>query len=287
MSFDAAGNLYLSSINDGGNYGGYVNMLLMVPNEGTPQAPNLVWNDAVQVAPVVAGFAAAVDPRGYIWIPNGSTGNNWTAQGTLSTACSSLNVAGCTTSGVILWAPGSLGLGSSPVGTPGTTQTILYGLSQATTIGTVSLAQPGSKNISFTPATKHDGIPNPTPNPNPDPSYTTQVEPCTPGTVYPTFSSNQNSVAQFSWCAVYLQLNAQAAGSVSGELQLLDSSKNIIPGSNAYLNGIGEGAAISVFSPPAIQAVALGLQAPQQVAADSLGNSYVADSTLDTIEQIR
>ncbi len=47
MTFDAQGDLYLSSENDQGNYGGNVDMVLMVPNEGTPTAPNLVWNDAV------------------------------------------------------------------------------------------------------------------------------------------------------------------------------------------------------------------------------------------------
>src|ERR1039458_5517948 len=47
MTFDAQGNLFLSSENDNNSYGGQANLVLMVPNEGTPKAPKLVWNDAV------------------------------------------------------------------------------------------------------------------------------------------------------------------------------------------------------------------------------------------------
>jgi hypothetical protein len=273
MTFDAAGNLYLSSENDGNTYGGQANLVLMVPNEGTPAAPNLVWNDAVMVAPVAAGFSVAIDPRGYIWIPNGNGGSNWAPAGTKAPPCSSVNPAGCTTSGVVLWAPGTANLGASPVGTAGATQTVFYSFSQATTPGSFVYAQPGGKN--FTSITT---------NPNPDPTVTPAVEPCAAGTAYPAFASQDTTAAQNSWCAFYVQLNPQTAGSVSGELQILDSSKDIVAGSNAYLNGIGQGPAISVLSPAMALPVALGLQAPKQVAGDSLGNSYVADPTLGTVE---
>jgi sugar lactone lactonase YvrE len=273
MTFDAAGNLYLSSENDGNSYGGQVSLVLMVPNEGTPSVPNLVWNDAVQVSPVSAGFAVAIDPRGYIWIPNGNGGSNWAPGGTKAPPCTSIDPATCTTSGIVQWAPGSANLGASPVGTAGATQTVFYSFSQPTTPGSFAYAAPGAGNFTTIPT-----------NPNPDPTVTPAVPACTAGTAYPAFSSQETVETQNSWCAFYVQLNTPTSGSVSGELQILDASKDIVAGSNIYLNGIGEGPAVSVLSPVAVQSVAKGLQAPEQVAGDSLGNSYVADSTLAAIE---
>lgn len=273
MTFDAAGNLYLSSENDGNAYGGNVSLVLMVPNEGTPTSPNLVWADAVQVSPVAAGFPVAIDPRGYLWIPNGNGGSNWAPPGTTAPPCRSTDTSTCTTSGMVLWSPGSANLGTSAIGTLGATQTVFYSFSQTTTPASFSYAQPGNKN--FTTVTS---------NPNADPTVDPPVLPCTAGTTYPTFSGQETTASQYSWCAFYVQLNPQTTGNLGGELQALDSSNNIIPGSNAYLGGIGQGASVSVLSPVMTQSVALGLQAPQQVAADSLGNSYVVDSTLGTVE---
>jgi len=273
LSFDAAGNLYLSSENDNNAYGGQVNLVLMVPNEGTPAVPNLVWNDAVMVAPVAAGFSVAIDPRGYLWIPNGNGGSNWAPTGTKAPPCTSVAPAECTTSGIVLWVPGTANLGASPIGTPGTTQTVFYSFSKATTPGSFAYGPLGAKNFTTVPA-----------NPNADPSVSPAVAPCTAGTAYPAFSGEDTTAAQNSWCAFYVQLDPQTAGSVSGELQMLDSSNKVIAGSNAYLNGIGQGPAVSVLSPALAQPVALGLQGPKQVAGDSQGNSYVADSTLGTVE---
>jgi len=273
MTFDVAGNLYLSSENDGNSYGGQVDLVLMVPNEGTPKAPNLVWNDAVEVSPVAAGFAVAIDPRGYIWIPNGNGGSNWAPPGTKAPACSSVDPANCTTSGIVQWAPGTANLGSSPVGKAGATQTVFYSFSQAITPGSFTYALPGAGNFTTVAA-----------NPNPDPTAVPPDLPCTAGTAYPAFASQDTIATQNSWCAFYVQLNTKTAGSVTGELQILDSSKNIVAGSNAYLNGIGEGPAVSILSPIAEQSVAKGLQAPEQVAGDLLGNSYVADPTLAAVE---
>ncbi len=273
MTFDAAGNLYLSSENDNNAYGGQVSLVLMVPNEGTPTSPNLVWNDTVMVSPVAAGFPVAIDPRGYLWIPNGNGGSNWAPTGTTAPPCSATDTSTCTTSGMVLWAPGSANLGSSPIGTPGTTQTIFYSFSAPMTPESFAYAQPGSKN--FTTVTT---------NPNPDPTVIPAVPPCTAGTSYPAFSAQDTTISQNAWCAFYVQLNAQTAGGLSGELQMRDSSNNIVAGSNVYLNGIGQGPAVSVLSSVITQPIALGLQTPAQVAADAVGNSYVADSTLGTVE---
>jgi hypothetical protein len=272
MTFDDAGNLYLSSENDNNSYGGQANMVVMVPNEGTPKAPNLVWADAIEVAPVEAGFPVAIDPRGYLWIPNGNGGGNWAPAGTTAPPCKATNVAACTTSGIVLWVPGAANLGSSPVGTPGATQTVFYSFSAPTTPGNFAFAKPGGGN--FTTLTS---------NPNADPTVTPPVAPCTPGTAYPAFSGVQTSASEYSWCAVYVKLNPQTAGSVNGELQVLDAKNNIVAGSNAYLSGIGQGPAVSILSSVAEQTVASGLSSPKQVAADAWGNSYVADPGLGTV----
>jgi hypothetical protein len=272
MTFDDAGNLYLSSENDNNSYGGQASMVVMVPNEGTPKAPNLVWNDAVEVAPVAAGFPVAIDPRGYLWIPNGNGGSNWAPSGTKAPPCTSLNPATCTTSGIVQWVPGSANLGASPVGTAGTTATVFYSFSAATTPGSFAYAKPGSGN--FTTVTT---------NANPDPTVSPAVTPCTAGAAYPAFSGIQTTNSEYSWCAFYVKLNPQTVGNVTGELQILDSKSNTVAGSNVYLNGIGQGAAVSLVSSVLEQTVASGLKDPKQVAGDTWGNSYVADSGLGTV----
>jgi len=276
MSFDDAGNLYLSSENDNDSYGGQVSLVLMVPNEGSPKAPKLVWADAVEVAPVAAGFAVAIDPRGYLWIPNGNGGSNWAPGGTLAPPCKAIDPAECTTSGVVLWAPGTANLGSTPIGTPGATQTVYYSFSAPTTPGSFAYAPLGAKNLTTIAA-----------NPNPDPTVVPAVPPCTAGTTYPAFSSAETTASENSWCAFYLQLNPQTAGSVAGELQLLQADKSVLAGSNTYLNGIGQGSAVSIISSVAEVGVATGLSAPKQVAADSVGNTYVADSGLGVVNMYK
>src|ERR1019366_5351985 len=64
----------------------------------------------------------------------------------------------------------------------------------------------------------------------------------------------------------------------SGQLSMLDATSKVIKGSTAYLNGVGEGPAASLLIPAMQTPLATGLVTPQQVAGDSLGNSYVADS---------
>jgi hypothetical protein len=272
MTFDDAGNLYLSSENDNNSYGGQADAVIMVPNEGTPKAPNLVWADAVQVAPVAAGFPVAIDPRGYLWIPNGNGGKNFAPVGTLAPPCSSLDTSTCTTSGIVQWAPGAANLGASAIGKAGATQTIYYNFSAATTPGSFTYAPLGAKNFT-TIAT----------NANPDPTVSPAVQPCTAGTVYPALSGTDTTTSENNWCTFYVQLNPQTAGSITGELQILDSSQHVVAGSNVYLYGIGQGPAVSILSPIVEQTVASGLSAPKQVAGDSVGNSYVADSGLGTV----
>ena len=58
----------------------------MVPNEGTPSSPKLVWNDAVMVSPVDGGYPPMVDKRGFLWIAT-SYYNNWAPAGVNGPKC--------------------------------------------------------------------------------------------------------------------------------------------------------------------------------------------------------
>jgi hypothetical protein len=273
LTFDAQGNLYFSSENNP-SYGGQVNGVFMIPNEGTPTAPNLVWADTIMISPVGSGFPVLIDPRGFLWIPTGGSGN-WAPPGTVASPCSSTNVAGCTSSSVVLWKPGAVNVGASPVGTANTAQGIYYSFSQQTTPSAISLIQPTGNNFVIGS------------NPDVDTSVTPPIEPCTAGTTYPTWSGIETNSAQYSWCTVWLQVNTQTTGNVGAELQMLDSSNKVIEGSNVYVGGIGQGAATSVLAQglAVTEAIAKGLNTPNQVAADALGNSYVADSALKAVEK--
>ena len=273
LSFDAQGNLYFSSENNA-SYGGEVNGVFMIPNEGTPTAPKLVWADTIMVSPVGSGFSVLIDPRGFLWIPTGGSGN-WAPPGTVAGPCSSTNVAGCTSSTVVLWKPGAVNVGASPVGTTSTAQGIYYSFSQPTTPSAISLVQPAGTNFVIGS------------NPDVDTSVTPPIQPCTAGTTYPTWSGTETNGAQYSWCTVWLQLDTQTTGTVEGELQMLDSSNNVIEGSNVYVSGTGQGAAASILAQglAVTESIAKGLNTPNQVAADPQGNSYVADSALKAIEK--
>jgi hypothetical protein len=155
------------------------------------------------------------------------------------------------------------------------TQALYYMFNQPTTPTSIALAQPSNTN--FTPVANAPQLDNPPP--------TNPVEPCTAGTSYPAFSANMTTTSSYSWCPYYVQLNTTKAGPVEGEVQLLGSGNAVIPGSNAYLSGTGQGAAVSVVSSATIQSIASGLNEPKQVASDLYGNTYVADAALKAIEQ--
>jgi len=269
LTFDAWGNLYFSSSNNQ-SYGGTVDGVFMIPNEGTPTSPNLVWADTVRVSPVGSGFPPLVDPRGYLWIPTGEGGNNWAAAGTNGAPCSTKDVAECTASGVVLWALGSANIGASPVGTAGTPQSVFYSFSKPTQ-GSFNLTGPGAAN--FAPAE----------NPSPDPTVVPAVPNCNASQTYPAFSALEQSNAQYSWCQYFAQITPTTAGTVEAELQMVDASNKVIEGSDAFIYGIGQGANVANIASPAAVPLALGLNAPQQVAADPRGITYVADSDLKAV----
>jgi sugar lactone lactonase YvrE len=359
MFIDPQGNMYFGSANNI-SYGGQADGVFMIPNEGTPSSPKLVWADTVMVSPVDGGYPPMVDKRGFLWIAT-SYNNNWSPAGVNGPQCDTTDVqteaATCLTSTIVVWKPGALGLGTSAVGGPsavpvtaysvaaggGTltlttnnsftenevvtisaksgdplfalnglsfyvsgkglsstafqistsaisagasgstsatatvsqTQAIYYMFNQPTTVNNIAMSQPSNAN--FLPVANDPLLDEPPP--------TNPVEPCTAGTSYPAFSANMTTTSSYSWCPYYVQLNTTKAGPVEGEVQLLNSSGSAIEGSNAYLSGVGQGAAASVVSSATVQSIASGLNDPKQVAADLLGNTYVADSALKAIEK--
>jgi sugar lactone lactonase YvrE len=359
MFFDPQGNMYFASTNNI-SYGGQADGIFEIPNEGTPASPKLVWNDTQMVSPVDGGYPPMVDQRGFLWIAT-SYYNNWAPAGVNGPNCDTTTqqaaTATCLYSSIVVWKPGALGLGTSPVGGPSSvpitgyvvasgggsitlsaknafventvvtisaksgdalfplngmsfyvsgtglsssafqisssliaagasgstsataavnqTQALYYMFNKATTPASIALAQPSNTN--FLTVANNPLLSNPPP--------TNPVEPCTAGTSYPAFSANMTTTSAYSWCPYYVQLNTTKAGSVEGEAQLLDSSSDVIAGSNAYLTGVGQGAAVSVVSSATVQSIASGLNEPKQVASDLYGNTYVADAALKAIEK--
>ncbi len=372
VSFDAQGNLYFSSSYNT-SYGGYVSGVFMIPNEGTPTSPNLVWNDTVMVSPVSAGQPVLPDPRGFLWISDGSGGSNWAPPGVNAPNCDTTSNqtidATCLTSAVAIWKPGMATLGASAAGggaptqvtafsvaatggtltltannsftenqvvtfsasptdplyalnglsfyvqgsplsatqfavsipTTSTTAGYVAGGASGPTAATAKVAQIGTVYYTFntpvTPTSINFGQSVSTNftlagNPSPGHLYSggsaTAAPACTAGTAYPAFNATETFNDQFSWCYLFVQLNSQTVGTVGTDVQMVGTVNNatgVISGSNIYLSGVGQGAAISNLATPQVYSVASGLSEPQQVAADAQGNTYVADAALGKIEK--
>ena len=157
--------------------------------------------------------------------------------------------------------------------TPNQTQTLFFMFNRQETVAKFSLTQPSGSNFNRVAT-----------NPMANPTATAPIPICTDGDTYPGFSANETTTSAYSYCTYLVALNTPIAGSVQGEVQLLDSSNNVLEGSNAYVTGIGQGASVSVVSSATISAIASGLNDPMQVASDLQGNTYVADSALKAIE---
>ena len=253
ITLDAAGNVYVADASDG--YGGTRNGLLMIPNQsGSPvgvTALSFSFQNAEYLAPSPVNANPTIDPRGFIWLPTGSA-SNWSPGG-------SGGIPG--TGNFVLWQLGSANLGAALVGKPGTTGTVFFTFSGNVTPASIAFTQPGSQAEFSAVAT----------NPDPPAAGTTPAVPCTAGLNYIAYSSCQY------WVALTPQ-GTSSVGNVSGQLSMLDSTNKVIKGSTAYLNGIGEGPAAELLIPAMQAPLATGLVTPHQVAGDSLGNSYVADS---------
>ena len=144
MFIDPQGNMYFGSANNI-SYGGQADGVFMIPNEGTPSSPKLVWADTVMVSPVDGGYPPMVDKRGFLWIAT-SYNNNWSPAGVNGPQCDTTDVqteaATCLTSTIVEWKPGALGLGTSAVGGPSAVPVTAY--SVAAGGGTLTLTAKNS-----------------------------------------------------------------------------------------------------------------------------------------------
>jgi len=253
MTVDAAGNVYISDENDKFNNGQIKTgpypggAVIMVPNVNG--SLDLDPTHAVLVAPIPARAAVAIDPRGFLWIPRFN--DPWAPLG-------SLPVAG--TNNFVKYALGSADLGAARLGTAGGAGTAWFTFSSDTTLGSSGwmLTQLGS-GADFAVLTT---------DPNPDPASTVASTPCTPGVTY----------KKYDRCPIWGQLQPRTVGGLSGELSLVDAQNNAIPGSAIELHGVGQGAAMAILRASTQSIVASGLTTPSQIAADSVGNIYIADS---------
>lgn len=260
ITVDAAGNLYFSSANDG--YGGNESGVLMVPNEsGNPKAPSFssTWADAVVVSPISTSGAVAIDPRGFLWIPT-FTNTGVSSLGSSEQAPPVIPY----TNNWAAYAFGSANLGSSTIGKAGTGGIVYYTFSASTTPGKFVLSQPGSGS-DFSIVTTNP-LMNPAAGSTPA-SVDTTVVPCTAGKTYTLWQA----------CPFWVAVNPRVAGAVSGQLQMLDASNNLLSDSTVSVYGEGQGPELSFLgSSVATTIVSSGTDTPGlgQLAVDSLGNIY-------------
>ena len=143
----------------------------------------------------------------------------------------------------------NVNLGSVATGMQGTATPVSFGFSAGVTPASIAIEEAGSKTPDF--AIASGGT-------------------CATGTAYTAQSA----------CTVNVVLSPQAVGGVSGKLVMLDAKSN--PLASMTLNGIGQGAAVSIT--PAIEIpIGAGLNMPGEVAADAAGNTYVADAGLKQV----
>ncbi len=263
LTIDQAGNVYVSDAADG--YGGTRNGLLMIPNEsGSPTgvtASSFNFNDVEYLSPAPVNAMPTIDPRGFVWLTEGGS-NNWSPNG-------SGPIPG--TGNLILYQLGTASAGATPVGTPSATGTVFYTFSGTVTPGSLAFSQPGG-------GTEFSAV---TTNPYPPAQGNTPAVPCGTSTTSAPATYNAYDSCEY-WFSVTPQ-GANAVGQVSGQLSMLTSTGAAIPGSTAFVTGIGQGPEVALLNPSQQTPLGTGLMTPQQVAGDSLGNTYVADSGLGKV----
>ena len=272
VTLDANGDLYLISENNP-SYDEYASGTWEIPNVCSPTSVTgsnvtqcLKYSNISMLAPVDGNQPLAIDSRGYLWIPS--------YQASFPPSSDNTPYPGVNGNpgiyAIVVWAPGVLNLndvpaGPSATGSAGPAGILYYSFNSSVTPGgfQFSSSVPGTASAFATTLT------NPLP---PASSTTTPAAPCNTLTngLYPSYSSQ-------GWCELWVTLDPTAPGPVSGELTILDSSKNPIPGSTVYVSGTGQGPGVSMLNSPQLNTLAAGLKTPAQVASDALGDTWVAD----------
>ena len=145
-----------------------------------------------------------------------------------------------------MWPRSGIGyaeFGSSPVGkTPSAGSNVVFGFNGAATPASFTIIEDGVQN----------------------PDFAITGGTCTTGVAY---AANKS-------CLENLSFTPTSVGNISAELLMLDPNSNIL--ASIMLHGVGMGA--NIQASPALQsAFGSGLKTPTQVAADTLGNVYIAD----------
>jgi sugar lactone lactonase YvrE len=269
-TLDAAGNVYLSSEKNA-TYFETTNGVWMIPNEcGGPTKVSATCLPNFAHISLLATFgpnqALSIDSRGFLWLP---TYEHPSADGSgpITDAYA-----------ITVIAPGSLNLGASPtvppgpVG-PGSTVWVNFngvtepdGSIQPVTLGAYQFSQPGTGSDFLEAAAD----PNPPSTP--------------PTTPYECIATTQYAVQ--TSCEYWVELSARAPGAISGQLLIngVDNNNNPVS-STVYLSGIGQGAEAAILDSPAQTAIAAEpqLNTPAQVAADPIGDTWVADPGLHQV----
>ena len=268
ITLDAAGNVYVGE-NANTAYSIVTPGLYEIPNEsGSPigvTASSFVFADTKYISAVPVNANPTIDPRGFIWLPTGGA-TDYSPNG-------SGPIPG--TGNLVLYALGTDNLGAALENTPSATGTVFFSFSGSVSPASIALSQPGG-GAEFSAVTT---------NPYPPTAGTTPAVPCAA-----TTAGVQNIYIDNSSCEYWVALTPQgtnSVGNISGQLSMLDGSNNVIPGSATYLTGVGEGPAAALLVPANQTPLATGLSSPQQVAGDSLGNSYVADSGLGQVLEFK
>ncbi len=282
VTLDAYGNLYMVSENNS-SYGETMAGIWEIPNECSPTGVNgsnattcYVFANLSYLGPLGGNQPMAIDSRGYLWV---LTYQDPGIDG---------DAAYPDVYAIAVWAPGSLNLGAQPDGTAGgplgpvcadgstpsgglcangnppiTSGILWVSFNEPVTPGAISFSQPGG-GTAFSAEIAADPLP---------PTSGTAPVPCTVGSAYTALET----------CQVWVQLDASAPGTNSGQFSILDASNNVVSGSTANLSGTGEGPEASMLETPAQTAVAATLSTPAQVASDAAGDTYVADPGLHKV----
>lgn len=160
---------------------------------------------------------------------------------------------------VVRSAIGSLALGSSAVGTPGTAGVITYTFNAAVTPTQFSFINGAGASTQFVTAAAAAGATNT----------------CAAGTAYPASTSSA-----ISSCTLNVALDAALPGKVTGAVLFGTASGNL---ATTYLSGDGLGAGLAVD--PGTQTSLGNFTTPSAVQVDGSGNIFVADSGANTVTE--